>query len=180
MSHAVFCSTSCCPFTSRTLGEAWRPWLTPKIFLRLPTAGSAPELLPPQCEYSLTIHYFFIEFYAFSGNNVVAYKSSQSSVTNQTGPGEFKYEYNSSLAPSNAANVNAARVNAFYIVNTVHDFAYRYGFTEEAYNFQNDNHGKGGVGGDRVLMSVQDSSGTNNANFATPPEYVLIPCVKTR
>jgi hypothetical protein len=32
--------------------------------------------------------------------------------------------------------------------------------------------GKGGKAGDRVLLSVQDPSGFNNANFASPPEYV--------
>ena len=52
----------------------------------------------------------------------------------------------------------------------MHDFAYRYGFTEKAFNFQQSNFGKGGKEGDRVLMGVQDASGVNNANFATPPE----------
>ncbi len=66
--------------------------------------------------------------------------------------------------------MNAARVNVFYVANCIHDLAYRYGFTETAFNFQQDNFGKGGVGNDRILVSVQDSSGTNNANFATPPE----------
>lgn len=37
-------------------------------------------------------------------------------------------------------------------------------------SFQNTNNGKGGTGGDPVLISVQDSSGTDNANFATPPD----------
>ncbi len=69
--------------------------------------------------------------------------------------------------------MDAARVNAFYIINTVHDFLYKYGWTEAAFNFQNDNFGKDGEGDDRVLMSVQDASGTDNANFATPPEYVI-------
>ncbi|KAK1219521.1 hypothetical protein PQX77_017754 [Marasmius sp. AFHP31] len=32
-----------------------------------------------------------------------------------------------------------------------HDTLYLYGFTESAFNFQNDNFGKGGVGGDRFL-----------------------------
>jgi len=50
------------------------------------------------------------------------------------------------------------------------DIMYRYGFTETAFNFQQNNFGKGGEGSDRVLVSIQDSSGTNNANFATPPE----------
>ena len=52
----------------------------------------------------------------------------------------------------------------------MHDFTYRYGFTEEAFNFQLSNFGKGGKENDRVLVSVQDASGVNNANFATPAE----------
>ena len=68
------------------------------------------------------------------------------------------------------ANIDAARVNAFYIVNTVHDFSYLYGFTEAAYNFQNSNFGKGGSGNDRVTISVQDANGIDNADFATPPD----------
>lgn len=105
---------------------------------------------------------------ATAGNNVVSYKSSTSS----TASSPFNYVYNDSLAPTNTANVAASKVNAFYLINTLHDIWYQYGFTEKSYNFQTDNFSKGGSGNDRVLMSVQDASGTNNANFATPPEYV--------
>ncbi|RXW14153.1 hypothetical protein EST38_g11703 [Candolleomyces aberdarensis] len=106
-----------------------------------------------------------------AGNNVVAYKGTQASTTSQSADGlVFDYTYNTAVAPAQAPNVDAARTNAFYAINTVHDIAYRYGFTEASFNFQNDNFGKGGSGNDRVLMSVQDSSGTNNANFATPPD----------
>ncbi|KAG6832658.1 hypothetical protein H0H87_000840 [Tephrocybe sp. NHM501043] len=109
-----------------------------------------------------------------SGNNVVAYKGTQPNVTFQSGPNlAFNYTYSDKIAPTSGQNIDAARTNAFYIVNTVHDFAYRYGFTEAAFNFQNDNFDRGGVGHDRVLMSVQDSSGYNNANFGTPAESVL-------
>lgn len=83
----------------------------------------------------------------------------------------FDYTYDTASAPSATVNLNAARVNAFYTINTVHDFTYRYGFTETAYNFQTNNFGKGGAQNDRVKISVQDASGTNNANFATPAEY---------
>lgn len=38
------------------------------------------------------------------------------------------------------------------------------------YSFQNNNNGKGGKGADRVTISVQDSAGTDNADFATPPD----------
>ncbi|TFK34236.1 Fungalysin metallopeptidase-domain-containing protein [Crucibulum laeve] len=98
------------------------------------------------------------------GNNVVAYKTSSS-----TGL-DFNYVYDPTQAPTTTANLNAARVNAFYTINVVHDFAYRYGFTEAAFNFQNNNFGKGGSANYRVKISVQDTSGTNNANFATPPD----------
>jgi len=104
-----------------------------------------------------------------AGNNVVAYKGSTSSVSSSP----FTYTYNDAVAPTAGQNVDASRVNAFYLINTLHDTWYQYGFTEKTFNFQTDNFSKGGSGNDRVLMSVQDASGTNNANFATPPEYVL-------
>jgi extracellular elastinolytic metalloproteinase len=99
------------------------------------------------------------------GNNVISYKDDESAIT--TG---YDFTYDPDQAPEAGDNVDAARVQAFYLTNLVHDFAYRYGFTEETYNFQADNFNKGGEGNDPVLMSVQDASGTDNANFATPPE----------
>ncbi|HSO73919.1 MAG TPA: M36 family metallopeptidase, partial [Blastocatellia bacterium] len=60
--------------------------------------------------------------------------------------------------------------NLFYFCNVMHDFAYGLGFTESAGNFQTNNFGRGGTGNDSVRAEAQDGSGTNNANFATPPE----------
>ncbi|KAG5641142.1 hypothetical protein DXG03_005893 [Asterophora parasitica] len=106
-----------------------------------------------------------------TGNNVVSYKSSATSTTSQSSSTlNFIYPQSAADAPTTTGNVNAARVNAFYIANTIHDFTYRYGFTEAAYNFQTNNFGKGGAQNDRVTISVQDSAGTNNADFSTPPE----------
>jgi hypothetical protein len=51
-----------------------------------------------------------------------------------------------------------------------HDLTYRLGFDELSGNFQQANFGKGGRGGDAVIAMAQDGSGTNNANFATPPD----------
>jgi extracellular elastinolytic metalloproteinase len=62
---------------------------------------------------------------------------------------------------------------AFYVVNSIHDISYLYGFTEAAFNFQNDNFGLGGKGNDRVTISVQSSAGTDNADFSTPAECVI-------
>ncbi|KAH8089905.1 Fungalysin metallopeptidase-domain-containing protein [Cristinia sonorae] len=106
-----------------------------------------------------------------AGNNVVAFKGSQSSTTSQSASGlQFIFNHTASAQPTTQANLDAARTNAFYLGNTIHDIAYKYGFTESTFNFQNNNFGKGGRGNDRVTISVQDRSGTNNANFATPPD----------
>jgi extracellular elastinolytic metalloproteinase len=64
----------------------------------------------------------------------------------------------------------ASVTNLFYFCNIMHDFVYRLGFTESAGNFQTNNFGRGGTGNDSVRAEAQDGSGTNNANFATPPE----------
>ncbi|GLB35467.1 putative peptidase M36 family protein [Lyophyllum shimeji] len=104
-----------------------------------------------------------------SGNNVQAFVGKTFST--QTSAGQnFNVNYDATKDPKVASNRAAATNNAFYVINTVHDFTYRYGFTESAFNFQDNNFGKGGKGSDRVHISVQDSSGTNNANFATPPD----------
>ncbi|KAJ3321178.1 Fungalysin/Thermolysin Extracellular metalloproteinase 5 [Boothiomyces sp. JEL0866] len=66
--------------------------------------------------------------------------------------------------------INASMTNAFFLANAFHDIFYHYGFTEAAGNFQKNNFNKGGSGGDPVLVFVQDGSGKNNANFATPPD----------
>ena len=90
----------------------------------------------------------------------------------------FNFSYNpppGNPAPGDdpVATVNAQRgevVNMFYWTNRYHDDTYRLGFTEAFFNFQNDNFGRGGAGADRVSAETQDSSGTNNANFATPAD----------
>jgi hypothetical protein len=45
----------------------------------------------------------------------------------------------------------AAVTNVFYWINRAHDLFYQYGFDEQAGNFQMNNFGRGGVGGDPVL-----------------------------
>ena len=64
----------------------------------------------------------------------------------------------------------------FYITNWYHDQLFNLGFDEAAGNFQNTNFSGMGLGGDRVLAEAQDSSGTNNANFATPPDGSRAAC----
>ncbi|KAJ7346149.1 Fungalysin metallopeptidase-domain-containing protein [Mycena albidolilacea] len=106
-----------------------------------------------------------------SGTNTMVYLDQNTTdTTPQSSPGIFNYTQNPTLTPGAGMNSDAARTNVFYIINTVHDVWYEYGFTEAAFNFQQTNVHTGGVGGDRVLASVQNSEGINNANFATLPE----------
>ncbi|KAF8970317.1 Fungalysin metallopeptidase-domain-containing protein [Flammula alnicola] len=106
-----------------------------------------------------------------AGNNAVAFKGSQTAVTTQSSTGlNFIFTQNPAVAPTTQVNLDAARTNAFYIVNSIHDLTYRYGFTEAAFNFQTNNNGLGGKANDRVTISVQDSAGTDNADFSTPAD----------
>ena len=72
--------------------------------------------------------------------------------------------------PSANPDVFPGTVSLFYLNNLEHDYLYSIGFTEQMWNFQFDNFGKGGAGGDGVIAEVQDGSGTNNANMGTPDE----------
>lgn len=66
------------------------------------------------------------------------------------------------------AYVDAAVIQAFYLVNMFHDRLYALGFDEGAGNFQQSNFGRGGREGDRIYVNVQDGWNTgkeNNANF---------------
>jgi hypothetical protein len=72
--------------------------------------------------------------------------------------------------PGTPTNQDVAVQNLFYLNNLIHDVLYNAGFTEEAGNFQNDNFGNGGAGGDAVEAQAQDGGGTDNANFSTPPD----------
>ncbi len=73
-------------------------------------------------------------------------------------------------APLTAPAQRGAVIQMFYVMNLYHDVLYNLGWTEPAFNFQNDNFGRGGAAGDRVRAEGQDSSGTNNANMQTLPD----------
>ncbi|KAG8906518.1 hypothetical protein FRB99_006738 [Tulasnella sp. 403] len=106
------------------------------------------------------------------GNNVNSFygDSSTGQSTKTSNPLNFDYPWAPNADPPIATNLDAARVNAFYVANMYHDLLYKYGFTESAFNFQTANFGKGGSGSDAVHMSVQNDDGSNNSNFATPPD----------
>ncbi|MCL4119467.1 UNVERIFIED_CONTAM: hypothetical protein GTU68_067343 [Idotea baltica] len=81
---------------------------------------------------------------------------------------DFLFPVNTANAPS--TYLDGALTNLFYWNNIIHDVFYQYGFDEASGNFQQNNYGKGGSGGDYVLADGQDGGGVNNANFATPSD----------
>ncbi|KAJ3028321.1 UNVERIFIED_CONTAM: Fungalysin/Thermolysin Extracellular metalloproteinase 5 [Siphonaria sp. JEL0065] len=82
----------------------------------------------------------------------------------------FNYNFDATKGSENQENNNAATTNLFYVVNSVHDIFYNYGFDEASANFQEDNFGKGGLAKDAVVATSQDGAGTNNADMTTPPD----------
>ncbi|KAJ3098292.1 Fungalysin/Thermolysin Extracellular metalloproteinase 5 [Phlyctochytrium planicorne] len=97
-----------------------------------------------------------------SGNNANAY-NNDGVITSINKA--FDFNYDQSTSPSWSSKASA--VNIWYMANKYHDILYKYGFTESAGNFQNNNFGQGGAGSDAVALYAQDSSGSNNAYFLT-------------
>lgn len=76
------------------------------------------------------------------------------------------------LTQQPASYSDAAAVQLFYWCNWMHDRLYELGFDEASGNFQKDNFGRGGLGGDAIQADAQDGSGFNNANFTPTPDGV--------
>jgi len=113
------------------------------------------------------------EFTITRGNNAFVYEDANDidlpGYSPNGGNGlNFDYPYNPSNTP--LQNRDAALTNLFYWNNFIHDALYANGFDEPNGNFQTNNYGNGGAGNDHVLVEGQDGGGTNNANFATPPD----------
>ncbi|KAI7822760.1 Fungalysin metallopeptidase-domain-containing protein [Kickxella alabastrina] len=81
-----------------------------------------------------------------------------------------KFSYPLGLTKEPATYVDASITQLFYTNNLMHDLSFIYGFTEEAGNFQDINYSGKGLASDSVIANTQDGSGTDNANFATPPD----------
>lgn len=121
------------------------------------------------------------EYTITRGNNVHAYNdiaSTNSSAGDEPdGTASLSFDYTANLANSPSTNsifqgmnLSSNTTNLFYMNNMMHDIYYNYGFDEAAGNFQQNNYGNGGIGGDYVFAEAQDGSGTDNANFSTPAD----------
>ena len=110
---------------------------------------------------------------AITGNNARAYLDADANNVPDPGgaaiaDGNFLAAADFNAQPTAGLNPDVAVQNLFWLNNLIHDQLYAAGFTETTGNFQADNFGEGGRGGDPVQAEAQDDSGTDNANFSTP------------
>lgn len=114
------------------------------------------------------------EFTITRGNNVHAYQDSDgnniSSMDEPSGGTGLNFDFSFNLNNTPAQNQDAAVTNLFYTANAIHDITYRYGFTEAAGNFQQNNYGNGGFQNDYVQAEAMDGDGFNNAQWSAGPE----------
>ena len=98
------------------------------------------------------------------GNNVAVFRGN-SAVPASSGTFDgagwlFDFPFNSA---------ESAETSLFFAMNFAHDFFYDLGFDEAAGNFQIDNFGRGGLGGDPVKANAR-AAGRNNANYIHAPD----------
>ncbi|MFP6655886.1 MAG: M36 family metallopeptidase, partial [Myxococcota bacterium] len=113
------------------------------------------------------------EFTDTRGNNVYAQEDTNANDSGGLRPGGgggLSFDFPADLSVHPSGHQSAAVTNLFYWNNYLHDVLYQYGFNEAAGNFQQNNYGNGGFGNDPVQADAQDGSGTNNAQFGTPPD----------
>jgi subtilisin-like proprotein convertase family protein len=115
------------------------------------------------------------EFTATQGNNITAFVDRDGDVQGTPTSGSATNDYVFPFDPTQppVGNQNEAVVNLFYWTNTVHDVLYHYGFNEVSGNFQVNNYGRGGIGGDPVIATAQsgaDFGASDNAFFIPAPE----------
>jgi len=101
-----------------------------------------------------------------SGQNVHAYLDANANNAPDTGGtsvsnGDFVTAWSINEAPGTNGNKAVAVQNLFYLNNVMHDTLRDHGFRVADGNFE---------GNDPVNAEAQDGSGTDNANFSTPPD----------
>ncbi|MDN3690851.1 T9SS-dependent M36 family metallopeptidase [Chryseobacterium tructae] len=104
------------------------------------------------------------------GNNVHAYSDQDNADIPGYSPDggntlNFNFPFADGRYDDPFAYRDIAITNLFYLNNKMHDIFYKFGFTESARNFQTNNFGLGGLGGDAVRAEAFDGGDLNNANF---------------
>ncbi len=84
-----------------------------------------------------------------------------------TSPTTFDFTYDLSGTPQGTQTQTLAAVTQLFVANSFfHDWYYDAGFTEPFGTAQQNNYGRGGIGGDSLRVEAQDYSGFDNANMS--------------
>ncbi len=113
------------------------------------------------------------EFITTRGNNVHAYEDRAALNVpgfSPNGGASLNFDFPINFENNPSTYEAASITNLFYWNNIMHDVMHHYGFDEQSGNFQVTNYSGQGIGNDEVRAEDQDGSGTNNANFGTPPD----------
>jgi hypothetical protein len=149
--------------------------------------GSAPDYVPPPLVVMDAFNqpkdsWLAINATTTSGNNAEAFADldnngvfSPGDVRPEVKSGRIlNYTYHPELEPlATPEQSKAATVNAFFLVNWMHDWFYDSGFTEATGNAQKDNYGRGGVANDPIFVAAQAGANVglrDNANMSTPQD----------
>ena len=124
---------------------------------------------------------------ATSGNNANVYtdtnndnNSDYQTVTPPSGDPDYQqfvFPFADAYVTSGGSDITTDRdatlTQAFYRVNWLHDYFYELGFDEASGNFQTDNFGRGGSGGDAMLVEVHNGAlggPQGPSNTQSPPD----------
>lgn len=106
------------------------------------------------------------------GNNVNAYHEENQNVNQPAGGANLNftgYGWSQNYTQQNPF-MNASITNLFYLVNSIHDILYVFGFDEVSGNFQINNGTHAGEGNDSVRARAQFSNQLCNASFPFGPD----------
>lgn len=98
------------------------------------------------------------------GNNAVVADENGEILEGEPSNGVLTFD------PIEADGSDQRRLNAFYLVNGIHDDAYEHGFTEADGNFQRRNHGRGGFPSDHVVVTCLPTAIQGTATMQTPAD----------
>ena len=115
---------------------------------------------------------------AIVGENLLGVLPFDDVVTTKAPNGDFSFPLELGPgAPNTLKFADAVNTNLFFWINRAHDSFYNAGFTEAAGNFQQDNFGKGGIGGDPMYAythfgsQAPQGAETINAFFTDMDDY---------
>ena len=96
---------------------------------------------------------------ATSGNSSTSEMNGSSALAGDASSGTLTFD------PADSTSDDQKVLNAFYFMCFMHDYFYLLGFRESDGNYQQDDFGRGGVGGDPATALVFDAPVSGTANF---------------